>query len=44
VDTSFIRQHTENDGLTSCEFEGGAALVVTQILSVQTTQFISNKS
>jgi hypothetical protein len=26
---------TENDGLTSCEFEGGAALVVTQILSVQ---------
>jgi hypothetical protein len=26
---------TENDGLTSCEFEGGAAFVVTQILSVQ---------
>jgi hypothetical protein len=26
---------TKNDGLTSCEFEGGAALVVTQILSVQ---------
>jgi hypothetical protein len=26
---------TENDGLTSCEFEGGAAPVVTKILSVQ---------
>jgi hypothetical protein len=29
---------TENDGLTSCEFEGASALVVTQILSVQMKQ------
>jgi hypothetical protein len=30
-----FEEATKNDGLTSCEFEGGAALVVTQILSVQ---------
>ena len=30
-----LEDATENEAHTSCEFEGGAALVVTKILSVQ---------
>jgi len=35
IDGGQLEDATENEGHTSCEFEGGAALVVTQILSVQ---------
>jgi len=35
MDGGQLEDATENEGHTSCEFEGGAALVVTQILSVQ---------
>jgi hypothetical protein len=35
VDEGRFEDATKNDGLTPCEFEGGASFVVTQILSVQ---------
>ena len=35
IDEGPLEDATENEAHTSCEFEGGAALVVTQILSVQ---------
>ena len=35
MDGGQLEDATKNEGHTSCEFEGGAALVVTQILSVQ---------
>ena len=35
MDGGQLKDDTNNEGHTSCEFEGGAALVVTQILSVQ---------
>ena len=35
IDGGQLEDATENEAHTSCEFEGGAALVVTQILSVQ---------
>ena len=35
IDEGPLEDATKNEAHTSCEFEGGAALVVTQILSVQ---------
>ena len=35
MDGGQLEDATKNEGHTSCEFEGGAALIVTQILSVQ---------
>ena len=35
IDGGELEDATKNEAHTSCEFEGGAALVVTQILSVQ---------
>ena len=35
IDGGELEDDTENEAHTSCEFEGGAALIVTKILSVQ---------
>ena len=35
IDGGHLEDATENEGHTSCEFEGGVALVITRILSVQ---------